>query len=140
MTTKLFFTVSAKGFIFLSAISLVYVALLALWSPQSVMNLVGIKLETTDAISSIRGIYGGVGITIFITLLYLGVYNIEKGLMFLSLFWGSYSLSRIITHLTEGALGDFGMQWLWIETIFCVIGMTLLIFGKKVKARAHAGN
>lgn len=140
MTTKLFYTLAAKGFIFLSAISLVYVALLALWSPQSVMNLVSVKLENTDAISSIRGIYGGVGITIFLTLLYLGTNHVEKGLMFLSLFWGSYSLSRIITHMTEGALGDFGMQWLWIETSFCVIGVTLLIFGKKIKAQAHAGN
>lgn len=138
MTTKFLYTVSAKGFIFLSAFSLVYVAALALWSPQSVMDLVKVKLENTDAISSIRGIYGGVGITIFIALLYLGLNHVEKGIIFLSIFWGSYSLSRIITQLADGALGDFGTQWLWIETTFCVIGLSLLIFGKKLNPKVDA--
>lgn len=138
MTTKLLYTASAKGFIFLSAFSLVYVAALAIWSPQAVMDLVRVKLDNTDAISSIRGIYGGVGITLFLTLIFLGSYEVEKGLVFLSLFWGSYSLSRIITLFNDGSLGAFGTQWLWIETIFCVIGLSLLIFGKKIKSQAHA--
>jgi hypothetical protein len=138
MKTKFMYTAFAKGFIFLSAFSLIYVAALALWSPQSVMDLVDVKLENTDAISSIRGIYGGVGITLFITLLYMGANLVDKGLLFLSMFWGSYSLSRIITWIADGRLGDFGTQWLWIETIFCVIGITLLIFGKKIKAQVHA--
>ena len=140
MTTKLIYTTCAKGFIFLSAFSLVYVAALALWSPQSVMDLVKVKLDNTDALSSIRGVYGGVGITLFISLVYLGLYQVEKGVAFLSIFWGSYSVSRIITYFTDGALGDFGMQWLWIETFFCVIGITLLIFGKKIKSQLHEGN
>lgn len=137
MTTKLFYTATAKGFIFLSAFSLVYVALLAIWSPQAVMDLVKVKLENTDAISSIRGIYGGVGITLVVILLYLALYEFEKGLVFLSLFWGSYSLSRIITFFNDGSLGDFGTQWFWIETIFCVIGLSLLLFGKKIKSQVH---
>jgi hypothetical protein len=138
MTTKLVYTATAKGFIFLSAFSLVYVASLALWSPQAVMDLVKVRLENTDAISSIRGVYGGVGITLFCLLLYFAMYELEKGLVFLSLFWGSYSLSRIITFFNDGSLGAFGTQWLWIETIFCVIGLSLLIFGKKIKSQVHA--
>lgn len=135
MTAKLIFTFSARGFILLSAFSLVYVALLAIKNPQSVMDLVQLKLTNTDAISSIRGIYGGVGITIFVTLLYLGFYHIEKGLIFLSMFWGSYSLSRIITIVVDGALGSFGTNWLWIETIFCLIGVSLLLFGKRINQK-----
>jgi hypothetical protein len=135
MTAKMVFTISARGFILFSAISLVYVAILAIKNPQSVMDLVQVKLTNTDAISSIRGIYGGVGITIFITLLYLGVYHIDKGLLFLSLFWGSYSLSRIITILADGSLGNFGTTWLWIETIFCLIGISLILFGRRINLK-----
>jgi hypothetical protein len=131
MTAKMIFTISARGFIFLSAFSLVYVAILAIINPQSVMDLVQVKLTNTDALSSIRGVYGGVGVTLFITLVYLGIYHIEKGLAFLSLFWGSYSLSRIITILVDGALGSFGTNWLWIETIFCLIGISLILFGRR---------
>jgi hypothetical protein len=138
MKTKVLYTASAKGFIFLSAFSLVYVATLAIWSPQAVMDLVKVKLDNTDAISSIRGVYGGVGVTLFAALLYLGLYEVEKGLAFLSIFWGSYSLSRILTLVLDGSLGAFGTQWLWIETIFCVIGLSLLIFGKKIKSQVHA--
>ena len=138
MKTEYLYTRLAKGFIFISAFSLIFVAALALYSPQGVMDLVKVKLENTDAISSIRGIYGGVGVTLFSTLLYLGMYEVDKGILFLSLFWGSYSLSRIITVINDGSLGEFGTQWLWIESIFCVIGISLLIFGKKIKSQADA--
>jgi hypothetical protein len=131
MTAKMIITISARGFILFSAISLVYVAILAIKNPQSVMDLVQVKLTNSDAISSIRGIYGGVGITICISLVYLGIYEVEKGLVFLSLFWGSYSFSRIITILVDGSLGHFGTTWLWIETIFCLIGISLIIFRKR---------
>jgi hypothetical protein len=135
MTAKMIFTLSARGFILFSAFSLVYVAILALWNPQAVMDLVQLKLTNTDAISSIRGVYGGVGITIFITLVYLGINHIEKGLAFLSIFWGSYSFSRITTIIVDGALGSFGTNWLWIESIFCLIGISLILFGRRINLK-----
>jgi nitrate reductase gamma subunit len=58
-------------FISFSLLSLAWVSVLAIISPQYVMDLVSVKLENTDAISSIRGIYGGVGITICALLAYL---------------------------------------------------------------------
>ncbi|MCU0358886.1 MAG: DUF4345 domain-containing protein [Cyclobacteriaceae bacterium] len=133
MTTKIIYLTASKGFILFSAFSLGYVALLAIINPQSVMDLVGVKLPNTDAISSIRGIYGGVGITLVLLLLYLAFFQTIKGLSFLSLFWGSYALSRIITWFSEGALGEFGTNWLVIESIMCLIGILLLIFSKKIK-------
>jgi hypothetical protein len=133
MTTKLIYNISSRGFITLSAISLVYVAALALWNPQAVMDLVGVKLVNNDAISSIRGVYGGVGFTIFFTLVYLAIYQVEKGLGFLTIFWGFYSISRLITLLVDGSLGSFGTTWLWTETMFCIIGLSLFLFGRKLK-------
>lgn len=138
MKAQTIYTVLAKGFMVLSALSLAYVALLAIKSPQAVMDLVNVKLGNNDAISSIRGVYGGVGITLVIVILYLTFYQLNKGLAFISIFWGTYALSRVITLLVDGALGDFGNTWLAIETIFCLIGISLFIFGRKFIAIRNA--
>lgn len=109
---------------------------MAFSDPQSVMDLVQVRLTNTDAFSSIRGVYGGVGMTLFISLLYLMVRNVPKGLAFLSLLWGFYALSRIVTVFTEGELGDFGRQWLLIESVFCLIALALLWSNRNVKLPA----
>ena len=62
--------VLSKGFVLLSALSVLSVSIMAFQNPQAVMDLVSVKLNNTDAYSSIRGVYGGVGVTIFISLLY----------------------------------------------------------------------
>ncbi|SFC21548.1 DUF4345 domain-containing protein [Spirosoma endophyticum] len=123
---------SAQGFILLSALALLSVSVMAFSNPQSVMDLVGVKLTNTDAFSSIRGVYGGVGLTIFITLIYLMLRDAQKGLLFLSLLWGFYALSRTLTIFAEGALGAFGRQWLLIESIFCLISLILLWANRQV--------
>jgi hypothetical protein len=133
MTTKAIYMLVSKGFILFSALSLCYVAVLAMFNPQSVMDLVGVKLPNTDSISSIRGIYGGVGITLVLLLFYLAFYETPKGLVFLTIFWGSYAMSRVITVWSDGPLGDFGTNWLYIESFFCFVGMVLLMFNRKMK-------
>jgi hypothetical protein len=117
---------AAQGFILLSALALLSVSVMAFSNPQSVMDLVHVQLTNTDAFSSIRGVYGGVGLTLFISLMYLMINDINKGLAFLSLLWGFYALSRTITVFVEGALGDFGQQWLVTESVFFVIAVILL--------------
>jgi len=104
---------------------------MAMASPQAVMDLVGVQLPNTDAFSSIRGVYGGVGLTLFISVLYLLRHNPRQGLLFLCLLWGFYALSRIITIYIEGALGAFGTQWLLIEGAFFCIAAALLYLSKK---------
>ena len=131
MNTKKILTITSKSFILLSALSLLSVSLMAFVSPQSVMSLVQVQLNNTDAFSSIRGVYGGVGLTLFITLVYLCFKDVQKGLAFLSMLWGLYALSRIITIFSEGELGAFGTQWLLIESVFFLIALTLFIANKK---------
>lgn len=123
---------SSQSYICFSALSLAYVAILSFYSPQATMDLVATKLPNNDAISSIRGIYGGVGLIITFQLVYLLINDFKKALTFLSLFWGAYAISRIATIFIEGSLGSFGTQWLIIESIFSLLGMFLLIIGKKV--------
>jgi hypothetical protein len=120
-------------FISFSLLSLAWVSVLAMISPQHVMDLVSVKLENTDAISSIRGIYGGVGITICALLAYLLMKDKAKALLFLSVFWGMYALSRFVTILVDGSLGDFGKQWIAIESVFSILAIVLFMVHPKMQ-------
>jgi hypothetical protein len=113
-------------FVGISIIGLASVSILSLFDPQATMDLVKVKLDNTDAISSIRGIYGGVGMSIISGLTYLLITKIIMAIRFLTLFWFSYAVSRLITILVDGPLGEFGNQWLTIETAFFVLGAVLL--------------
>ena len=134
MQTQTIFKRTAQAYILLSALALLSVSCMAFSNPQSVMDLVKVQLPNTDAFSSIRGVYGGVGLTLFISLLYLMVRDVLKGLAFLSLLWGFYALSRIITVVSEGPLGAFGHQWLLIESLFCLIALALLWANRRVSS------
>jgi hypothetical protein len=114
-----------SSYMLLSAISLLSVSIMAFADPQAVMDLVNVQLNNTDAISSIRGVYGGVGLTLFLTIIYLLLKDPEKGLIFMMLLWGFYALSRIITIFKDGELGAFGTQWLIIESVLFVIAVSL---------------
>ena len=123
---------SSQGFVILSALSFLYVSILGFVNPQSVMDLVGVILPNNDAFSSIRGIYGGVGLAIVIMLAYLLIKDLYKSVLFLSLIWGGYAISRVMTIGVEGSLGAFGKQWLLIESLFFLISILLLTFQKKL--------
>lgn len=120
-----------KVFIGFSVMGLLYVSVLSLFDPQATMALVQVELGNNDAISSIRGIYGGVGMAISASLIYLMMYDRMKALMFLVLFWGMYAFSRFLTIVVNGPLGDFGTQWLTIETVFFVIALGLVGIARK---------
>ena len=122
-----------------SSLSILMVSIMALVNPQQVMDLVQVKLGNTDAFSSIRGVYGGVGITIVTALLYYTIKDIRRGLQFVALLWGSYAVSRIITSLVEGPLGAFGTQWLVIESSLCMIALLLLFIGAYKPLKSTGG-
>jgi len=132
MKTNRLIPIASNCFIVLSALSLLSVSIMAFHNPQAVMDLVQVKLTNTDAYSSIRGVYGGVGITICISLFYLLKNNVQLGLLFLSMLWGFYACSRITTIIIEGTLGNFGSQWLAIESILFLIGFTLYSFNRSL--------
>lgn len=122
-----------------SIFSLLSVSMMALSDPQSVMDLVGVQLGTTDALSSIRGAYGGVGISLSLSLLYLIIRFPEKGTAFLSIFWGAYAFSRLITLLSDGPLGDFGNRCLLIESCLSLIGLGIwqLLLSERRKLKLY---
>lgn len=116
---------SSTIFIGLSALSLLYVSMLSIFNPQATMNLVHVTLDNTDAISSIRGVYGSTGLAIMIAMVWVYFKEPKWSLSFLALFWGGYAISRFITIIVDGHLGDFGNQWIVIESLFCCIALLL---------------
>lgn len=126
MNTQKRLRLLSKIYVGLSGVSLLSVSLMAFFSPQAVMDLVQVKLTNNDAFSSIRGVYGGVGLALFVSLLYLLRKNVQEALGFLSLFWGLYAVSRLVTIANEGTLGAFGNQWLGVESLFSLAAILLL--------------
>ena len=133
MNTKKWLTILSNGFILFSSLSLFSVSMMAFFNPQAVMDLVNTKLTNPDAFSSIRGVYGGVGLTIVLCLLYLLRNNTLYALGFLTLLWGLYAVSRTITIFAEGALGAFGTQWLITESVLCVFALVLFNANRKLQ-------
>lgn len=122
----------SRSFMGLSALSMLSVSLMAFSDPQSVMDLVHVELNNNDAFSSIRGVYGGVGLTLFISIVYLLVKQVRTGLIFLCMLWGFYALSRLMTIVAEGDLGAFGTQWLVTESCFFAIALVLSLVYKPI--------
>jgi len=131
-TMNRFINYSGTFIICLTALGILMVSLMAFSNPQSVMDLVQVKLPNNDAYSSIRGVYGGAGMTIFITLIYLLFKNRLQGLAFVALLCGFYSLSRIFTMVSEGALGSFGTNWMLIEGVMCIVALVLLFANRRL--------
>jgi hypothetical protein len=120
-----------KGIIGFSILAVGYVSISSMIDPVSTMELVNVSLTTNDAISSIRGVYGGVGLLVTVGMVYLITTNIHLGLIFTTMFWGSYALSRLITIISNGPLGNFGSQWIIIESGLFFIGLSLLLVDRK---------
>ena len=122
---------ASKGFVGFSILSIGYVSVLSLLDPKATMELVNVTLSNTDAVSSIRGIYGGVGLVITLSLVYLLLKNLRQGLIFLGMFWGAYAASRIVTWVADGPLGAFGSQWLVIESVFFGLAVVLALLNRE---------
>jgi len=128
--------VASRSFMALSALSMLSVSLMAFNDPQAMMDLVHVELNNNDAFSSIRGVYGGVGLTLFISIVYLLVKQVRTGLVFLCMLWGFYALSRLMTIVAEGDLGAFGTQWLVTESCFFAIALVLSVVYKPISTVA----
>lgn len=134
MNTPKITKISSQIYIGFSIFSIAYVSVLSIYNPQATMDLVATRLTNTDAISSIRGIYDGIGLVICFSLVHLLLKDLNKALIFLSLFWFAYAISRWITILVDGPLGKFGSQWLAVESILGVLALVLLLFYRRFKS------
>jgi len=114
-----------------SAVGTLSVSLMALVDPRGVMALVHTPLTNTDAFSSIRGVFGGVGFMLAAAMVWIFRRDRTAGVGFLALFWGNYALCRALTIVMDGPLGDFGNQWIGIETTLAVLSTVVYVLRRK---------
>ncbi|MBX2978448.1 MAG: DUF4345 family protein [Flavobacteriales bacterium] len=62
----------------------------------------------------------------------------KAALGFIALFWGMYAISRLITISMEGPLGDFGSQWLVIESTLSLVALGLLVIYVRLERATQA--
>jgi hypothetical protein len=68
-------------------------------------------------------------------LLYTLRRNVAESLSFLTLFWGLYAASRLMTIMADGQLGAFGTRWLLIEGRFLLDGVAAPRFATQASGR-----
>jgi hypothetical protein len=127
MTTNRILGIASWTLIAISVLGVGMVSAMAFKDPQAVMDLVQVQLGNTDAYSSIRGVYGGVGVTLLVVLLVLARRDRRAAMGFLGLFWGMYAISRLMTIGMEGTLGAFGSQWLVIESVLSAASFAVFV-------------
>lgn len=120
-------------FIGISLLGLLYISILSWIDPNAVMALVQVKLNNNDALSSIRGVYGGTGISLVGIGAVITFKNPQRGTLFFTVFWFMYALSRIITICMDGPLGEFGNTWLKIELSFGLFALVLYLLHRNNK-------
>nr|WP_287937155.1 DUF4345 domain-containing protein [Algoriphagus sp.] len=130
MKSKQILKKPTQGYVIFSLLIIAYVSLIALLSPRQIMEMMQINLENNDAISSVRGVYGGLGLAITSILIYLLFNHPDWAFRFLVMYWGGHTLSRIITIVADGELGNFGTYWLLIEGLFFISGMAIFCIKK----------
>ena len=139
MRTNRPLTIAVWTLIAISVLGVGMVSAMAFMDPQGVMDLVQVQLGNTDAYSSIRGVYGGVGVTLLVVLLALARRDRRAAMGFLGLFWGMYALSRLMTIGMEGTLGAFGSQWLVIESVLSAASFAAyVLLGQRSPTRVIA--
>ena len=119
------------GGVSVSAMGTLSVSIMALFDPEGVMAMVRTPLENTDAYSSIRGAFGGVGITLSVVMAWVFRRDRTTGVGFLALFWGNYALCRTLTIAMDGPLGAFGNQWIGIESGLALCALIVYALRRK---------
>ncbi len=123
--------IATWAIVLISALGTLSVSLMALVDPQGVMAMVHTPLDNTDAYSSVRGVFGGVGLTLAAIMVWVFRRDRTAGLGFIALFWGNYALCRALTIAMDGPLGAFGGQWIVIGTMLALAALALYVVRKR---------
>jgi hypothetical protein len=103
----------------------------AMIDPQAVMTNVGIVLNTTSALSSMRAVYGGMHFVFGLFCIWGIVKNAEMPLTLVVLYTVGFTIGRISGIVVDGAPNEFVTTWLATEVVSLIVAATLLYFSKK---------
>lgn len=118
--------ISATVFLALMGLAFAKVGIEALTNPQAVLANVGIELNNSSALSSMRAVYGGMHL-VFGLFCFWGAYKMKReALGLVTLYTIGFVAGRLSGIVADGAPNAFVSQWLVTETISLAIAAFLL--------------
>ncbi|HWJ29652.1 MAG TPA: DUF4345 family protein [Flavisolibacter sp.] len=116
-----------------SATAILMASIMIFFHHQRVMNVLKVNLPGAYTRSFMLALYGIVGLAAGLSMIYIFIKNQRKGLSFLTLLWGFYAASRLMTILFNGSLNDFG-RWLFIDSMLFMVSVVLLLMQPERKS------
>lgn len=118
--------ISATVFLGLMGLAFAKVGIEALVNPQAVLANVGIELNNSSALSSMRAVYGGMHL-VFGLFCFWGAYKMKReALGLVTLYTIGFVAGRLSGIVADGAPNAFVSQWLVTESISLAIAAFLL--------------
>ncbi|KAB2913881.1 MAG: DUF4345 domain-containing protein [Bacteroidetes bacterium] len=118
--------ISATVFLALMGLAFAKVGIEALTNPQAVLANVGIELNNSSALSSMRAVYGGMHL-VFGLFCFWGAYKMRReALGLVTLYTIGFVVGRLSGVVADGAPNAFVSQWLVTESISLAIAAFLL--------------
>lgn len=128
-------TVFPKIILGLMALAFCKTGVEALANPQAVLAQVGIVLDNTSALSSMRAVYGGMHLVFGLFCVFGIVRNPAAPLTLVVLYTMGFTIGRVTGILIDGAPNEFVSTWLMTEVISGLLAGAALWFVKKGKAQ-----
>lgn len=85
--------------------------------PSELLAVVGIPLDNPSALSSIRGIYGGLHIAFGAMMLWSLLKNPSVALLFVVIYTGGFTLGRWTAFALDGQPNAFVTTWMFVEPV-----------------------
>lgn len=118
--------ISATVFLALMGLAFAKVGIEALTNPQAVLANVGIELNNSSALSSMRAVYGGMHL-VFGLFCFWGAYKMRReALGLVTLYTIGFVVGRLSGIAADGAPNEFVSQWLVTESVSLAIAAFLL--------------
>lgn len=126
----------AQVFLSIMALAFCKVGVEALFTPQAVLANVGIVLDNTSALSSMRAVYGGMHLVFGLFCLW-GVFKKQVGpLLLVSLYASGFVIGRCAGILLDGKPNEFVTTWLLTELFSLIVSVGLLMaMQRKVESK-----
>jgi hypothetical protein len=127
MTTKRI----SQFFLALMALAFCKVGLEALFTPHTVLANVGITLDNTSALSSMRAVYGGLHLAFGIFCLWGLFKKVSAPLILIALYTTGFVIGRVTSIIMDGIPNEFVITWLFTELFSLIVSVTLLYFANR---------
>lgn len=119
------------GFLLLMAAAFINTGLQALFSPQNVLAQVGIELNNSSALSSMRAVYGGMHLVFGLFCAFGGFKMRKEALGLVLLYTTGFTIGRLTGIAIDGAPNEFVTTWLLTEAFSLAVSATLLVLGAR---------